>query len=100
MEKDVMICRCNEVTAGEIYDAIEEGAHSITGVKRRTCAGMGLCQGRTCRKLVSRMIAEKTGMNMADIEEGTPRPPVRPLQLGALLEEKNLPAANRGNGHV
>ncbi len=90
MDDDVIICRCNEVTAGEIYKAIEEGAHSITGVKRRTTAGMGLCQGRTCKKLIARMIAEKTGKNPADIEMGTARPPVRPIRLGTLLNTGSI----------
>ena len=52
--------------------------------KLATRAGMGLCQGRTCRRLVSRIIAEETGQNPADILPTTSRPPVRTLPLGTL----------------
>ena len=45
MENDIIICRCQEVTRQEILDAIEQGATTVDGVKRRTRAGMGLCQG-------------------------------------------------------
>ena len=45
MNKDLIICRCEEVTEGEIKKAIRSGARTITGIKRRTRAGMGLCQG-------------------------------------------------------
>ena len=51
MENDIIICRCQEVTRQEILDAIEQGATTVDGVKRRTRAGMGLCQGKTCERL-------------------------------------------------
>ena len=40
MENDIIICRCQEVTRQEILDAIEQGATTVDGVKRRTRAGM------------------------------------------------------------
>ena len=51
-KKDVYICRCEEITEGEVLKAIERGARDIDGVKRLTRAGMGLCQGKTCGRLV------------------------------------------------
>lgn len=51
-EDDILVCRCEEVTLGEIKKAIADGARTVTGVKLRTRAGMGLCQGRTCGKMV------------------------------------------------
>ena len=43
-----IICRCENITEGEIIDAIRRplGARSLDGVKRRVRAGMGRCQGR------------------------------------------------------
>ncbi len=84
----MLICRCEEVTEEEIRRAIKEGADTITGVKRRTRAGMGLCQGHTCSKLVARIIAEETGKNMAEISVANARPPIRPLHARILLECK------------
>jgi len=82
---DVLVCRCEEISAGEIRRAIREyGADSVTGVKRRVRAGMGLCQGRTCGKLVARILAEETGQKLKDILPATDRPPVRPVTFGEL----------------
>lgn len=82
---EIHICRCEEVTEDEIRQAIAEGAASISGVKRRTGAGMGLCQGRTCRRLVASLIAAETGLSPGEIEPPTTRPPVRPITVDALL---------------
>lgn len=79
------ICRCEEVSEDEIRQAIAEGATTVTGVKRRTGAGMGLCQGRTCRRLIVGLIAAETGQNPAEIETSSVRPPVRPVTVEALL---------------
>lgn len=78
---DMIICRCEEITLKEIIQAISEGAKSINEVKRRTRAGMGLCQGRSCGRLVRKLIAEHTGQKGANILPGTFRPPVRPMSL-------------------
>ncbi len=80
----VYICRCNEVSEAEIRQAVREGARTVAAVKLATRAGMGLCQGRTCRRLVSRIITEETGQNPADVLPTTARPPVRTLPLGTL----------------
>jgi len=81
---DKIICRCEEVTEREILEAIDEGCDSVTWVKRRTRAGMGLCQGRTCGRLVVRMVARQTGQDIAEILPDTRRPPVRPIPLDIL----------------
>jgi len=83
---NVFICRCSEVTEDEVRQAVREGARTVAAVKTRTRAGMGLCQGRTCRRLVSRIIAEETGQNPADILPATARPPVRTVTLDALAK--------------
>ena len=88
LDDDVIVCRCEEITAGEIRKAIREyHATTVTEVKRRVRAGMGLCQGRTCGKLVSRIIAEETGKKMNEIQGSTHRPPVRPVTFGELAED-------------
>ena len=82
--KQLIICRCEEVTKGEILEAIEQGACSLTGIKRRTRAGMGLCQGKTCQKLVERIIVKETGLKPEELVPSTDRPPVRPVSFGVL----------------
>ena len=44
MDDHVIICRCQEITYGEIVQAIAEGATTVTGVKKRVGSGMGICQ--------------------------------------------------------
>ena len=87
--EDVIICRCQEVTRQEIIDAIADGATTVDGVKRRTRAGMGLCQGKTCERLVARIIAEQTGRPMSEIMPPKSRIPVRPVKIGIIGGEQD-----------
>ncbi|UCD82700.1 MAG: (2Fe-2S)-binding protein [Desulfobacterales bacterium] len=80
-DDDLVICRCEEITKGEIKDAIRNGMRTLNGIKRITRAGMGLCQGQTCQKLVTRILTEELGLAAADIDPTTARGPVRPLKL-------------------
>jgi len=86
-DNDVIICRCEEITLSEIKQAIREGARDVTGIKRRTRAGMGLCQGRTCEKLVQQILIEELGKKAEEIRPPTFRPPVRPITFGTLGEK-------------
>ena len=87
-KEDVLICRCQEVTESEIVAAIRDGATTVDGVKRRTRAGMGLCQGKTCGRLVQRMIAQQTGQKAEDVVPQKSRMPVRPVRTGMFEDEK------------
>ena len=80
-DDDMIICRCEEITKGEIKAAIRNGMQTVNGIKRVTRAGMGLCQGQTCQRLVTQIIAEELRKSVADIEPTTARGPVRPLNL-------------------
>lgn len=83
---DMIVCRCEEVTVGDIRRAIHEGARDVTGVKRRVRAGMGLCQGRTCEKLVQQILCEELGLKPGQVGFSSPRPPVRPISFGELAD--------------
>ena len=83
---DLIVCRCEEVTVGEIKKAIADGAVSVEGIKKRTRAGMGLCQGRTCSKLVSRILGSEAKLKANEIKPDTVRMPVTPLSFGAYKE--------------
>ena len=82
LDDDVIVCRCEEITAGEIRKAIRKyHATTVTEVKRRVRAGMGLCQGQTCAKLVKRIVATELGVSPALLEPATSRAPMRPLEM-------------------
>ncbi len=83
MSEDVVICRCEEVTEGEVRQAIREGAGSLAALARHTRAGMGLCQGKTCHCLLARILATETDTTLEAARPRRSRPPVRPVALGA-----------------
>lgn len=64
-----IVCRCETVTEGEIRDAIKApaGATTVDGVKRRTRAGMGRCQGGFCSSRVMEILAEELGKPLNEI---------------------------------
>ena len=64
-----VICRCETITEGEIIDAIRRvpGAKSVDGVKRRTRAGMGRCQGGFCSPRVLEILSRELGVPMSQI---------------------------------
>ncbi len=83
------VCRCEEVTQEEIEYAIAHGADTVNGVKRRTRACMGFCQGKTCRREVSKIISEKTGKPISEVEPSTFRAPVRPMSIEIMAGDFN-----------
>ncbi len=64
-----IVCRCETITEGEIIDAIKApaGARDVDGVKRRTRAGMGRCQGGFCGSKVVEILARELGVPMNEI---------------------------------
>ncbi len=64
-----VICRCETVTEGEIVDAIREpvGARTLDGVKRRTRAGMGRCQGGFCGPRVTQILARELQIPVPEV---------------------------------
>lgn len=88
-DQDIIICRCEEVSEKEILRAIDGEARTLQDIKRITRATMGLCQGRTCRKLISDLL-HKSGKGL---NKEYPRPPmfrlpVRPIKLRQLADKK------------
>lgn len=83
---DMLVCRCEEVTVGDIKEAIREGAKTVLGVKLRTRAGMGLCQGRTCEKLVSQILTQELKVKPSEVGTSSARPPVRPITFGEIAK--------------
>ncbi|MGE3796334.1 MAG: (2Fe-2S)-binding protein [Thermomicrobiales bacterium] len=78
------VCRCEEVTAAQIDAAITAGASSLNDLKRRTRAGMGLCQGAYCLNVMAQMLSEALNIPLSDLTPMTLRPPVGGITLQAL----------------
>ncbi|MPN17172.1 hypothetical protein SDC9_164522 [bioreactor metagenome] len=68
-----IVCRCESVTEGEIVDAIHSpcGAITVDGVKRRTRAGMGRCQGGFCGPRVTAILARELNIPVTEVRKDT-----------------------------
>ena len=64
-----IVCRCEQITEGEILRAltVNPKATDVDGVKRRTRAGMGRCQGGFCQPYVAEIIAKELGVCLCDV---------------------------------
>jgi NADPH-dependent 2,4-dienoyl-CoA reductase/sulfur reductase-like enzyme len=81
---DVVVCRCEEKTAGDIRVAIREGCLGPNQVKAATRCGMGPCQGRECGLTLTTLISAERGKSPSETGYLRIRPPLKPLTLGEL----------------
>lgn len=91
---EAIICRCEELTAGEIRAAARLHRGGPNQVKAYTRCGMGPCQGRQCGYSVNRILAEEYRQSRAETGFFRIRPPLKPVTLGelaALEEGKEAP---------
>ena len=85
-DDDTLVCRCEEVTAGEIRRVVALGCQGPNQTKSFTRCGMGPCQGRFCGLTVSELIAAERGLPVAEVGHYRSRPPLKPITLGQLAE--------------
>ena len=86
MADQTIICRCEDVTREDILAAINDGCRTLEEIKRVTRAGMGPCQGRTCRNLIAQELARIYSISVEDVLMPTFRAPVEPVNIGVLAE--------------
>jgi NADPH-dependent 2,4-dienoyl-CoA reductase/sulfur reductase-like enzyme len=83
---DVMICRCEEVRAGDIRQVVREGHWEINRVKAHCRVGMGRCQGRMCGAAAAEIIACESQRCVSDIGRLRAQAPIKPLPFGLEVE--------------
>ncbi|MDB5368502.1 MAG: FAD/NAD(P)-binding oxidoreductase, partial [Roseomonas sp.] len=81
-----VICRCEEVTAGQVRHAARMGATGPNQAKAYLRAGMGPCQGRMCGTTVAALIAGSRGISIAEAGALRPRAPFKPITVGELAD--------------
>lgn len=86
-DDDMLICRCEEITKGEIRRAVHDGMWTMAEIRRYLRCGMGLCQGQTCGKLVKGIVARELGVSPAELEPATSRSPMRPTEMHVFAKE-------------
>lgn len=80
-DDDLIICRCEEITKGEIRRAVYEGLRTTNEIKRWLRTGMGLCQGQTCQRNVQSIVSRELGLATQDLGFITGRAPARPIVM-------------------
>ncbi|WP_372394797.1 FAD-dependent oxidoreductase [Azospirillum sp. HJ39] len=85
---DAMLCRCEEVTFGQVRAEIAAGHDSLAALKRNTRLGMGRCQGRYCAATAALLLEQATGRPRAPEQYLAPRLPAKPTPAGAFAFEK------------
>ena len=83
-EDRTLVCRCEEVSAGDIRHYVRLGCLGPNQTKAFGRPGMGPCQGRLCGLTVSELIAAERGMCPSQIGYYRIRPPIKPVTLGEL----------------
>ncbi|MFW6266486.1 MAG: (2Fe-2S)-binding protein [Halanaerobiales bacterium] len=87
MDDSTIICRCEDITLGELRQMIKEGFTTLDEIKRISRLGMGPCRGSTCLTLAAREIARLTDKKIEDIKMPTNRPPLSGIKLSELAGE-------------
>jgi NADPH-dependent 2,4-dienoyl-CoA reductase/sulfur reductase-like enzyme len=81
---NTVVCRCEELTAGDIRKACAIGSPGLNQIKALTRAGMGPCQGRQCGYTVASIVASTQGCNVSEVGFYRVRPPLKPVTVGEL----------------
>jgi NAD(P)H-nitrite reductase large subunit len=86
-DDEMLVCRCEEVTKGELRRAVHEGIFTLEEMRRWLRNGMGLCQGQTCTLMVKGILARELGCRPDQIAPATSRAPMRPTQMQILAAD-------------
>ncbi len=85
-----IVCRCEEITAGELRAQAAGGVCEINQVKAITRCGMGPCQGRVCGVLAADIIADAMGAAVESVGYLRVRPPLKPVPLDVLAARAEI----------
>lgn len=85
-DQSVVVCRCEEVTAGQIREYAQLGCRGPNQTKAFGRCGMGPCQGRLCGLTVTELIANEHGLRPEQVGYYRIRPPIKPVTIGELAE--------------
>jgi len=84
VDDEVLVCRCEGVTASQIREAVKEGCHDVNDIKIRTRCGMGPCQGRMCGPALAEIAADALEREVPAVGSLRIRPPMRPVLFGEI----------------
>ena len=83
---ELMLCRCEEVSVGEVRAVVDEGHWEINRVKAHCRVGMGRCQGRMCGLAAAEIVAERSGRGIEHVGRLRGQAPIKPLPFGVEVQ--------------
>ena len=86
LQDETIVCRCEMTTAGDVRNAVRQGATDLRGVKLRSRTGMGACQSRYCEQTTAQLIMQETGADRLSVGTTSVRPPIIPVRAADMLE--------------
>jgi NADPH-dependent 2,4-dienoyl-CoA reductase/sulfur reductase-like enzyme len=86
---DTLLCRCEEISAGEARQAIKDFKLSeLNRLKAVSRIGMGRCQGRVCAAAAAELLAHETGREIASVGRLRAQAPIKPIPFAAMTSDQ------------
>ncbi|WP_455929838.1 FAD-dependent oxidoreductase [Pseudomonas fluorescens] len=82
----LILCRCEEVSVGDVRAVVDEGHWEINRVKAHCRVGMGRCQGRMCGLAAAEVVAERSGRAIHEVGRLRGQAPIKPLPFGVQVQ--------------
>lgn len=83
---DLMLCRCEEISVGEVRQVVAQGHTDINRVKAHCRVGMGRCQGRMCGSAAVEIIAQAATCSPQQVGRLRAQAPIKPLPFGVEVQ--------------
>jgi len=83
---DLMLCRCEEISVGEVRQVVAQGHTDINRVKAHCRVGMGRCQGRMCGSAAVEIIAQAAACPPQQVGRLRAQAPIKPLPFGVEVQ--------------
>ncbi|MDY7566725.1 FAD/NAD(P)-binding oxidoreductase [Pseudomonas sp. RTC3] len=83
---ELILCRCEEVSVGDVRTVVDEGHWELNRVKAHCRVGMGRCQGRMCGAAAAEIVAQRSGRALDSIGRLRGQAPIKPLPFGVEIE--------------
>lgn len=88
---ETIVCRCEEVTAGEIRNSVALGSRGPNQTKFYSRCGMGPCQGRICGPTVTQILADELSISPSEVGAYQVRSPLKPITLQQMASLREVP---------
>lgn len=83
---ELILCRCEEVSVGEVRAVVDEGHWEVNRVKAHCRVGMGRCQGRMCGLAAAEIVAQRSGREIENVGRLRGQAPIKPLPFGVEVQ--------------